>query len=176
MFQSYLVDENIDTIELLDVSAEEMIELLRFVYPQFECTITKENVTILLVLGRFSSRPSRRNANALRVSAQRFELQFLVSACRTFLLLFLSKLRFVNDDLLEQEDGTRVLISSLLDTFFIWFKEFADTNDETMSETLLKLFSRTSTKVLAQGTLEEKLLGEVFRGRAKFLEHELRSI
>ena len=52
VFQSYLMDENIDTIELLDVSAEEMLELLRFVYPQFECTITNDNVTILLVLGR----------------------------------------------------------------------------------------------------------------------------
>jgi hypothetical protein len=31
-----------------------MIELLQFLYPQFQCTINYENVTILLILGRSS--------------------------------------------------------------------------------------------------------------------------
>lgn len=52
VFRSYFDDENVDTIELLDVSPEDLIELLRFVYPQFECSINNENVTILLILGR----------------------------------------------------------------------------------------------------------------------------
>ncbi|CAF3396040.1 unnamed protein product [Rotaria sp. Silwood1] len=51
VFQSYFQDENIDSIEILDVSTSEMIELLQFLYPQFRCTINNDNVTILLVLG-----------------------------------------------------------------------------------------------------------------------------
>ena len=52
VFESYLQDENIDSIEVLDVTPYEMIELLQFLYPQFQCTINNDNVTILLILGR----------------------------------------------------------------------------------------------------------------------------
>jgi hypothetical protein len=52
VFQSYFEDEHIDSIEILDVSPNEMIELLQFLYPQFQCTISNQNVTILLILGR----------------------------------------------------------------------------------------------------------------------------
>jgi hypothetical protein len=52
VFQSYFQDENIDSIEILDVTPNEMIELLQFLYPQFHCTINNQNVTILLILGR----------------------------------------------------------------------------------------------------------------------------
>ncbi len=52
VFQSYFQDENIDLIEILDVTPNEMIELLQFLYPQFRCTINNQNVTILLILGR----------------------------------------------------------------------------------------------------------------------------
>jgi hypothetical protein len=51
VFQSYFQDETIDSIEILDVTPNEMIELLQFVYPQFHCTINNQNVTILLILG-----------------------------------------------------------------------------------------------------------------------------
>jgi hypothetical protein len=29
-----------------------MIELLQFLYPQFQCTINNDNVTMLLILGK----------------------------------------------------------------------------------------------------------------------------
>ncbi|CAF5055410.1 unnamed protein product, partial [Rotaria magnacalcarata] len=50
VFQSYFQDANIDSIEILDVTPDEMIELLQFLYPQFRCTINNDNVTILLIL------------------------------------------------------------------------------------------------------------------------------
>lgn len=52
VFQSYFQDGTIDSIEVLDVSPHEMIELLQFLYPQFGCTISNDNITILLILGR----------------------------------------------------------------------------------------------------------------------------
>jgi hypothetical protein len=52
VFQSYFQDEHVQTIEILDVSPDEMMELLRFLYPQFQCTIHQQNVTILLILGK----------------------------------------------------------------------------------------------------------------------------
>ena len=52
VFQSYFQDDKIDSIEILDVTPNEMIELLQFLYPQFHCTINNENVTILLILGK----------------------------------------------------------------------------------------------------------------------------
>jgi len=55
IFGSYFQDTHLDSIELLDVTADEMIELLQFLYPQFRCTIHNENVTILLILGKIFS-------------------------------------------------------------------------------------------------------------------------
>ena len=52
VFQTYFQDENIDSIEILDVTPNEMIELLQFFYPQFQCTINNENITTLLILGK----------------------------------------------------------------------------------------------------------------------------
>lgn len=52
IFHSYFQDENLDSIEILDVTSNEMIELLQFLYPQFHCTIHNQNITILLILGR----------------------------------------------------------------------------------------------------------------------------
>jgi hypothetical protein len=52
VFQNYFRDEAVDSIEILDVSAAEMMELLRFLYPQFRCTIDNQNVTILFILGK----------------------------------------------------------------------------------------------------------------------------
>ena len=52
VFRTYLQDTTIDSIEILDISATDMIELLRFLYPQYPCTINNHNVTILLILGR----------------------------------------------------------------------------------------------------------------------------
>jgi hypothetical protein len=54
VFQSYFHNENINSIDIVDVSSNDMIELLQFLYPQFQCTINYENVTILLILGRSS--------------------------------------------------------------------------------------------------------------------------
>ena len=54
VFQSYFHDENINSIDIVDISSNEMMELLQFLYPQFQCTINYQNVTVLLMLGRSS--------------------------------------------------------------------------------------------------------------------------
>ncbi|CAF0739829.1 unnamed protein product [Adineta steineri] len=56
VFQSYFQNDNTNSIEILDISANGMIELLQFLYPQFQCTINYENVTVLLILGRSLSK------------------------------------------------------------------------------------------------------------------------
>ena len=52
VFQNYFQDDQLDSIEILDVTLNEMLELLQFLYPQFPCTITNDNVTSLLILGK----------------------------------------------------------------------------------------------------------------------------
>lgn len=52
VFQTYFQDEQLDSIEILDVALNDMIEFLQFLYPQFSCTITNENVSSLLILGK----------------------------------------------------------------------------------------------------------------------------
>ena len=52
VFQSYFQDDQLDSIEILDVTVNEMMDLLQFLYPQFPCTITNDNVTSLLILGK----------------------------------------------------------------------------------------------------------------------------
>ncbi|CAF1647231.1 unnamed protein product, partial [Didymodactylos carnosus] len=115
IFQSYLQD-NLDTIEILDVTPNETIEMLKFLYPQFECTINNDNVTVLLIL------------------SQRFELELMHSACRTFILLYLSKLEHIDlydtvdgnkfNELIELDDGCRLSVGYILGVLTTWFREF----------------------------------------------------
>jgi len=159
VFQSYFQDENIDSIEILDITPNEMIELLQFLYPQFQCTINNQNVTILLIL------------------AHRFELNFISSACRTFILVYLSKLKSINmytNKLIEQDDGTRLSISSILEILCIWFREFLFINDMIVCEAILnKLAQCKIENILASKgfmDLEEKIQWKIFQARAKYLE------
>ena len=52
VFQLYFQDKDIHLLEIIDVTLNDMIELLQFLYPQFQCTIHQQNITILLILGR----------------------------------------------------------------------------------------------------------------------------
>jgi len=155
VFQSYFQDENIDSIEILDITPNEMIELLQFLYPQFQCTINNQNVTILLIL------------------AHRFELNFISSACRTFILVYLSKFKSIN--MYEQEkDGIRLSILSILEILCIWFREFLFINDIIVCEAILnKLVQCKIENILASKgfmDLEEKIQWKIFQARAKYLE------
>jgi hypothetical protein len=155
VFQSYFQNENIDSIEILDITPNEMIELLQFLYPQFQCTINNQNITILLIL------------------ANRFELNFISSACRTFILVYLSKFKSIN--MYEQEeDGIRLSILSILEILCIWFREFLFINDMIVCEAILnKLVQCKIENILASKgfmDLEEKIQWKIFQARAKYLE------
>ncbi|CAF3541115.1 unnamed protein product [Rotaria sp. Silwood1] len=161
VFQLYFQEENINSIEIVDVSSNDMIELLQFLYPQFQCTITYQNVTGLLILAR------------------RFEINFILTACRAFILLYISKFNYVHTDsnginLIEQENGLRITISSILDILCIWYREFYYMNDQLACENLLKKLSQcniinfNSSKIF--NDLEEQLKYKIFQIRAKYLE------
>ncbi|UJR21097.1 hypothetical protein I4U23_024197 [Adineta vaga] len=164
VFQSYLQDETIESIEILDISANEMIELLQFLYPQFRCTINNQNVTILLIL------------------AYRFEIEFVSSACRTFLLFYLSKLEFVNkyssdgSELIKQDDGTYLSMSSILDVLCIWFREFFYANETNTCNAILDKLSQCKVSNIDASNgfkdLEETMKWKIFRARANYLENQ----
>ena len=180
VFRSYFHDENVDTIEILDVAPNEMIELLQFLYPQFQCTINNQNVTLLLILGRTRVMPLHRTRHP-RLLAHRFEFDFISLACRSFILLYLSKLESIGEpgqgaELMEQEDGSRLLIGSMLDELCVWFREFALGNDQVACEAIRKkLVHCRVSNLLASATfqeLEEKVQWRIFRARAKHLESD----
>ncbi|CAF2578547.1 unnamed protein product [Rotaria sp. Silwood2] len=161
VFQLYFQDENTNSIEIVDVSSNDMIELLQFLYPQFQCTITFQNVTGLLILAR------------------RFEINFISTACRTFILLYISKFNYIHTysngiNLIEQENGLRLTISYILDILCIWYREFFYMNDQLACENLLNKLSLchiihfNSSKIF--NDLEEKLKYKIFRIRAKYIE------
>ncbi|CAF0798612.1 unnamed protein product [Rotaria sordida] len=167
VFQLYFQDENINSIEIVDVLSNDMIELLQFLYPQFQCTITYQNVTGLLILAR------------------RFEINFILTACRTFILLYISKFNCIHTDsnginLIEQENGLRLTISSILDILCIWYREFFYMNDQLVCENLLNKLSQcniinfNASKIF--NDLEEKLKCKIFQIRAKYLEISRTSI
>ena len=52
VFQLYFQDKDVHSLEVIDVTPNDMIELLQFLYPQFQCTIHQQNVTTLLILGK----------------------------------------------------------------------------------------------------------------------------
>ncbi|CAM4760830.1 unnamed protein product [Rotaria magnacalcarata] len=156
-------DANIDSIEILDVTPDEMIELLQFLYPQLRCTINNDNVTILLIL------------------AHRFELNFISSACRTFILLYLSKFEYINmhpngGEFIQQDDGIRLSISSILDILCIWFREFLLVDDRTACDAILNRLARcNSSTILASNgfmDLEDRMKWKIFQARTKYLENQ----
>ena len=157
-----------------------MIELLQFLYPQFQCTISNQNVTILLILGRIRFEPLDQTRR-LHLLAHRFEFDFISLACRSFILLYLSKLEYISErrhgaELMEQEDGSRLLIGSMLDELCIWFREFALSDDQVACEAIRKkLVHCRVSSFLASTTfheLEEKVQWRIFRARAKHLESD----
>ncbi|CAF0945295.1 unnamed protein product [Adineta ricciae] len=157
VFRTYLQDTTIDSIEILDVSADDMIELLRFLYPQYHCTINNHNVTILLIL------------------ANRFEIDFVTSACRTFILVYLSKLELsCANELIEQDDGTRLPISSILEILCIWFREFFYMNDTNTCRAVLDKLSQCKTSTIDASNgfkgIDEAIKWRIFQARAKHLE------
>ncbi|CAF3552778.1 unnamed protein product [Rotaria socialis] len=163
VFQSYFQDANMDSIEILDVTPDEMIELLQFLYPQFRRTINNDNVTILLIL------------------AHRFELNFISSACRTFILLYLSKFEYINmypngGEFIQQDDGIRLSISSILDILCIWFREFLLVGDRTACDAILNRLARcNSSSILASNgfmDLEDRMKWKIFQARTKYLENQ----
>ena len=157
VFQTYFQDENLDSIEIIDVTPNEMIELLQFLYPQFQCTISNENVTILLIL------------------SHRFELTFLASACRTFILFYLSKLKLIKGEFIEQDDGTRLSIFSILENLCIWFREFSFNEDPIACETILNRLSQCQIGYITFIDLDEKIKWKIFQARAKYLEQQIKS-
>ncbi|CAF4221307.1 unnamed protein product [Rotaria socialis] len=163
IFQLYFQDQNISSMEIVDVSSHDMIELLQFLYPQFQCTMTYQNVTDLLIL------------------AHRFEIHFILTACHTFILLYLSKFNYISTysngiNLIEQENGLRLAISSIIDTLCIWFREFFYMNDQLVCENLLNKLCQCnisnfiSSKIF--NDLEEKIKYKIFQARAKHLENQ----
>ncbi|CAF1391134.1 unnamed protein product [Rotaria magnacalcarata] len=163
IFQLYFQDQNISSMEIVDVSSHDMIELLQFLYPQFQCTMTYQNVTDLLIL------------------AHRFEIHFILTACHTFILLYLSKFNYIPTysngiNLIEQENGLRLAISSIIDTLCIWFREFFYMNDQLVCENLLNKLCQCnisnfiSSKIF--NDLEEKIKYKIFQARAKYLENQ----
>ena len=116
----------------------------------------------------------------MNFSAHRFEIHFISTACRAFILLYLSKFDYIrthsntNNDLIQQEDGSRLTISSILDSLCIWFSEFVYIDDEIVCEALLDKLSQCSISNLysskAFNQLNETLKYHIFQARAKHLE------
>ncbi|CAF0869547.1 unnamed protein product [Adineta steineri] len=166
VFQSYFQNENTNSIEILDISSNDMIELLQFLYPQFQCTINYENVTVLLILGRSLT--------------QRFDIYFISQSCRSFILFYLSKFNYIHMNLIEQENGSRLKISTILDNLLIWFREFFYINDEFICEAILEKLCQCNnsnfylSKVFYE--LKENVQYHIFQARAKYLEKACSSI
>jgi len=113
------------------------------------------------------------------ILGHRFGIDFISSACRTFILFYLSKLEFINmyPNVIKQEDGTCLLVSSILDILCSWFREFLYINDKIACEMILNKLARcnVSSIVASNGFKdleEEEIKWKIFQGRAKYLENE----
>jgi hypothetical protein len=80
------------------------------------------------------------------------------------------------NELVEQEDGSRLAISSILDILCIWLREFVFINDMIACEAILNKLSQCniSSFVSSNGfnDLEDKIKYKIFQARAKYLENE----
>ncbi|CAF3552798.1 unnamed protein product [Rotaria socialis] len=113
--------------------------------------------------------------------AHRFELNFISSACRTFILLYLSKFEYINmypngGEFIQQDDGIRLSISSILDILCIWFREFLLVGDRTACDAILNRLARcNSSSILASNgfmDLEDRMKWKIFQARTKYLENQ----
>jgi hypothetical protein len=117
--------------------------------------------------------------------AHRFDYQFISSACRSFICLYLSKLRGQSvypytNELVEQDDGTRISIMSILDMLCIWYREFSYRNDQAACKwirTKLAACRCSSLSVsIVLRNLDEKIQWSIYQSRAKYLEKQRMSM
>ncbi len=81
-----------------------------------------------------------------------------------------------NGELIEQEDGTRLSILTILEILCIWFREFLFNEDTFACEAILNKLSQCQIGniLLSNGftDLEEKIKWKIFQARAKYLEQQ----
>ncbi len=79
-----------------------------------------------------------------------------------------------NEELIEQEDGIRLSISSILEILCIWFREFFFIDDRIAYEAILNKIAQCKiANIFASNgfmDLEEKIKWKIFQARAKYLE------
>ena len=172
VFRSYFQENQLDSIEIVDVTLNDMIEFLQFLYPQFPCTINNENITSLLILGKDLS-TGHPPIHSSVPSAHRFEFDLLSSACRTFIHLYVSQLKSLDGNLIEQKDGTRISTEILIEILSIWYREFLFDDDHSTTELILQTLSHHHLSSKNLDEFEEKIQYRIFRARVKYLEHQL---
>ena len=77
-------------------------------------------------------------------------------------------------NIIEQDDGWRLTISSILDNLCIWFREFVYGNDPLVCQNLLNKLSQCHTSNFYSSKifndLEDRIQCKIFQARAKYLE------
>ncbi len=106
-------------------------------------------------------------------------MNFLASTCRTFIIFYLSKLKLINiskGELIEQEDGIRLSIFSILENLCIWFREFSFNEDIFACEIILNKLSQCQIGNILSSNgfidFDEKIKWKIFQARAKYLEQQ----
>ena len=77
-------------------------------------------------------------------------------------------------NIIEQDDGWRLTISSILDNLCIWFREFVYRNDQFVCQNLLNKLSQCYTSNFYSSKifhdLEDRIQCQILQARAKYLE------
>ena len=79
-------------------------------------------------------------------------------------------------EFIEQDNGIRLPISSIVDVSCVWFREFLLIDDIIACEAILNKLAHYSTASIVTSNgfmdLEDKIKWRIFQARAKYLENE----
>ncbi|CAF0862908.1 unnamed protein product [Adineta ricciae] len=159
---TFIIDED---DEQSSITSTDMIELLKFIYPQFTIKITEHNINGLIHL------------------SEKYLIETLRNECKKYIHTWLNDLELTTvDDKKEcvprhilYKDGTRKHIASEIGTLCTWLHEYLS-RDETLSSSILNILKHASTEDLERNEIFLQMIDRekthIYKVISEYLEYQ----
>ncbi|CAF1064432.1 unnamed protein product [Rotaria sordida] len=136
---TFIIDEDDDQLIITSI---DVIDLLKFIYPQFTIKITEQNITGLIHL------------------SEKYLIETLRNECKKYIYTCLHDMELTTYDEKKEyvprhilyKDGTRKHIASEIGTLCSWYHEYS-TRDENLSSLILNILKHAPTDDLERNEI-----------------------
>jgi hypothetical protein len=129
---TFIIDDDDDEQSIL--TSTDIIDFLKFIYPQFTIKITEQNSKIFFFVGLINN--EFRLVNGLIHLSEKYLIEILRNECKKYVYTWLNDLELINFNEKKNflprhilyKDGTRKHITSEINTLCIWYREYFEMN------------------------------------------------